>query len=418
MRGTTIFNRYLDAPSLFTKNREVLRPSYLPEKLPHREVEIEQLASVMSTALRGGRPSNVIIFGKTGTGKTAVIRYLAREIKRTKELVNSDVLDMPELEYIYINCEIVDTPYGILQNIGNRFIDDFSERIPFTGWPLEKVYDMLRKKLDEKERIVTIVLDELDKLVYKSGDDVLYHLTKINDDLDRSKLSIIGISNDLKFMEFLDPRVKSRLSEEKMVFPPYNAAQLSDILRDRISLAFNENVVEDGVVELCAALAAQEHGDARRALDLLRVAGEIAERSADSKVRVEHVYKAKNKIELDCIAETIRTLPLHSKLILLSIILHEENGRRNLTTGEVYTAYKELCSEIGLSPLTQRRITDLISELDMLGLINARVKSFGRGGRTKEIQSSVPSVDAKKILLEDDNLEGFKDYRLRQTYLH
>ena len=418
MRGTTIFNRYLDAPSLFTKNREVLRPSYLPEKLPHREVEIEQLASVMSTALRGGRPSNVIIFGKTGTGKTAVIRYLAREIKRTKELVNSDVLDMPELEYIYINCEIVDTPYGILQNIGNRFIDDFSERIPFTGWPLEKVYDMLRKKLDEKERIVTIVLDELDKLVYKSGDDVLYHLTKINDDLVRSKLSIIGISNDLKFMEFLDPRVKSRLSEEKMVFPPYNAAQLSDILRDRISLAFNENVVEDGVVELCAALAAQEHGDARRALDLLRVAGEIAERSADSKVREEHVYKAKNKIELDCIAETIRTLPLHSKLILLSIILHEENGRRNLTTGEVYTAYKELCSEMGLSPLTQRRITDLISELDMLGLINARVKSFGRGGRTKEIQSSVPSVDAKKILLEDDNLEGFKEYSLKQTYLH
>ncbi len=418
MRGTTIFNRYLNTPSLFSKNREVLRPSYLPDSLPHRDVEIEQLASVMSTALKGGRPSNVIIFGKTGTGKTAVIRYLAREIKRTKELVDADVLKMPDMEYIYINCEIVDTPYGILQNIGNRFIDDFSERIPFTGWPTEKVYNMLKEKLDEKERIVTIVLDELDRLVYKNGDDVLYHLAKINDDMVRSKLSIIGISNDLKFMEFLDPRIKSRLSEEKMVFPPYNASQLKDILNERIKLAFNPETVDEAVVGVCAALAAQEHGDARRALDLLRVAGEIAERSGASKVRVEHVYKAKNKIELDCIAETIRTLPLQSKLILLAIILHEEQNRRNLTTGEVYEAYKELCDRIGLNSLTQRRITDLISELDMLGLINARVKSFGRGGRTKEIRSSVPMVDTKKILMEDVELKELENYGLKQMYLH
>lgn len=418
MRGTTIFNRYLNTPSLFSKNREVLRPSYLPDSLPHRDVEIEQLASVMSTALKGGRPSNVIIFGKTGTGKTAVIRYLAREIKRTRELVDSDVLDMPDMEYIYVNCEIVDTPYGVLQNIGNRLIDDFSERIPFTGWPTEKVYNILKEKLDEKERIVTIVLDELDRLISKNGDDVLYHLTKINDDMVRSKLSIIGISNDLKFMEFLDPRVKSRLSEEKMVFPPYNASQLRDILQERIKLAFNPDTVDEEVMSVCAALAAQEHGDARRALDLLRVAGEIAERSAASKVRVEHVYKAKNKIELDCIAETIRTLPVQSKLILLAIIFHEEQNRRTLTTGEVYEAYKELCERIGINSLTQRRIADLISELDMLGLINARVKSFGRGGRTREITSSVPMVDTKKILMEDTELKGLENYVLKQMYLH
>ena len=418
MRSTTIFNRYLDGPMLFNKDREVLRPSYLPEKLPHREEEIEQLASVMATSLRGGRPSNVIIFGKTGTGKTAVIRYLSREIKRTKELVDSEVLDIPEIDYIYINCEIVDTPYGILQNIGNRFIKDFSERIPFTGWPTEKVYNMLKDKVDEKRRVVTVVLDEIDRLVYKSGDDVLYHLTKINDDMERAKLSIIGISNDLKFMEFLDPRVKSRLSEEKMVFPPYNASQLADILNERVKLAFREGAVDDSVTSICAALAAQEHGDARRALDLLRVAGEIAERSGENKVRTEHVYRAKNKIELDCIAETIRTLPLQSKIVLLSILFHEQEGRNKLTTGEVYSAYEEIAKEVGVKPLTQRRITDLISELDMLGVINARVKSFGRGGRTKEIQSSVPLKDAKNILMEDPELKQLADYSLRQTYLY
>ncbi len=415
--STTIFQRYLNAPSIFRKDRDILRPSYLPEKLPHREDEIEQLASVMSTAMRGGRPSNVIIFGKTGTGKTAVIKYLAREVKRTEELVEAQVLDLPEMAFLYLNCEIVNTPYGILQNIGNRFIEDFSSMIPFTGWPTEKVYNMLVSKLDEKPRVVIVVLDEIDKLVYNSGDDVLYYLTKINDDMKQAKLSIIGISNDLKFTEFLDPRVKSRLSEEKMVFPPYNASELADILNERVKLAFNPGTVEDGVAEVCAALAAQEHGDARRALDLLRVAGEIAERSGSTTVRPEHVYKAKNKIELDCIAETIRTLPLQSKLVLGAILMHEDEGRNKLTTGEVYSAYRELCNEVGTNALTQRRITDLISELDMLGLINAKVKSFGRGGRTKEIQSSVPLKEAKSILMEDEDIKELEGYRLKQTYL-
>ncbi len=414
---TTIFHRYLNAPSIFKKDREILRPSYLPKNLPHRENEIEQLASVMSTAMRGGRPSNVIIFGKTGTGKTAVIKYLAREVKKTEELIEKEVFDMPDMAFIYLNCEIVNTPYGILQNIGNRFIEDFSNMIPFTGWPTEKVYNMLVSKLDEKAKIVIVVLDEIDKLVYNSGDDVLYYLAKINDDMKSSKLSIIGISNDLKFMEFLDPRVRSRLSEEKMVFPPYNASELRDILDERVRLAFNPDTVEEGVTSVCAALAAQEHGDARRALDLLRVAGEIAERSESKIVRAEHVYKAKNKIELDCIAETIKTLPLQSKLVLMSILLHEEEGRNRLTTGEVYSAYAELCSATGTNVLTQRRITDLISELDMLGIINAKVKSFGRGGRTKEIQSSVPMNEAKRILMQDEDIRDIGDYRLKQTYL-
>jgi len=146
-------------------------------------------------------------------------------------------------------------------------------------------------------------------------------------------------------------------------------------------------------------------------------AGEIAERSGSKTVGPEHVYKAKNKIELDCIAETIRTLPLQSKLVLMAILLHEDEGRNKLTTGEVYSAYRELCSEVGTNALTQRRITDLISELDMLGVINAKVKSFGRGGRTKEIQSSVPLKEAKAILTEDEDIQAIGDYRLKQMYL-
>ena len=407
----TIFQQHIRPKSLFRGGKDVLRSSYIPDVLPHREEQIDQLASVLVTALEGQRPSNILLFGKTGTGKTATIKYVEKELERANS-------EEGNVHFIYMNCEVVDTQYGILQNLGNLFISDFEERIPFTGWSTERVYHILRDKIDVTNRIIIIVLDEIDKLGSKSGDDVLYHLCRINDDLKNARVSVIGISNDLKFTEFLDPRVRSSLSEERMVFPPYNAEQLRDILSQRASLAFDENLLEPSVIPLCAALAAQEHGDARRALDLLRVAAELAERHHLSVVTESEVVKAKNKIELDCVTEAVRTLPLQSKLVLMGVVLNEEKGNAKLTTGDLYETYKELCQCTSVAILTQRRVTDLISELDMLGLIHARVKSFGRGGRTKEIELSVPNTEAKDILQDDDTLGQLKNYTLRyQTTL-
>ncbi len=399
-----VFKQYLTGKQIFRNNREILRPSYIPGDLPHRQGQINQLAQITVTALKGERPSNVLVFGKTGTGKTAVVKYLGNEIKKADSELNKVI-------FLYMNCEVVDTQYGVLQNIGNQFIQDFEDRIPFTGWSTERVYNILREKVDDQNRVIIIVLDEIDKLVYKSGDDVLYHLSKINDDLKNSRVSVIGISNDLKFTEFLDPRVKSRLGEEKLVFPPYNAEQLQDILHQRAALAFDEGVLEGAVIPLCAALAAQEHGDARRALDLLRIAAEIAERSNDDHITEAHVYKAKNKIELDCVTEAVKTLPTQSKLVLLGILINEEKNNGRLTTGDVYETYRDLCKVVGVACLTQRRVTDLISELDMLGIIHARVKSFGRGGRTKEIEAAVPLAETRCTLEEDEILQALKNYR-------
>lgn len=409
----TVFDMYLDsnARAIFKKDRHVLRPEYVPNKLPHRDKEIDQLASILVSALKGGRPSNILVYGKTGTGKTAVIKYLHKEIERK---ANADFM---KIHCTYINCQIVDTEYGILANIGNMFVKDWNERIPFTGWPTEKVYNHLREKMDESGGIALIVLDEIDKLIFKSGDDVLYQLTTLNEDLKNSKMSIIGISNESKFTEFLDPRVQTRLGEERMVFPPYNAQELLDILKQRAVLAFEENALDESVVSLCAAFAAQEHGDARRALDLLRVAGELAEREKATKVTERHVWKAKDKIELDVQIELVKTLPTQSKLLLFGIILKSEETSTIQTTGEVYDIYRELCDRTNTQPVSQRRITDLISELDMLGLINARVRSFGRGGRTREIQMSANVQDTKKALYEDDMLKELIDYTSSQQRL-
>ncbi len=157
---------------------------------------------------------------------------------------------------------------------------------------------------------------------------------------------------------------------------------------------------------MCSAFAAREHGDARRALDLLRTAGELAERSGDSKVTTTHVESAQEKIELDRVTEVIRTLPTQSKLILFTILQLVKQDISHITTGEVYNLYRQFCKERDSDVLTHRRVTDLISELDMLGIVNAVVVSKGRYGRTKQISLSVPQTNVEKELLSNHHLFG------------
>ncbi len=394
-----IFDGIRSSSNIF-KNKEVLRPSYVPDTLPHREKQINELASILAPALRGETPSNVFIYGKTGTGKTAVAKFIGKQlVAKGKELqVNTN--------FVYINCEIVDTQYRVLQNIANHFIKSWESRVPFTGWPTDEVYNKLINAIEKTKGVTVIVLDEVDKL---KGDEVLYNLSRLNYDLEKARTSIIGISNDLKFTEFLDPRVKSSLGEENLVFPPYSADELCDILGERAKIAFKEGVLEENVIPLCAALAAQEHGDARRALDLLRVSAEIADRLGEEKVTEKHVRLAENKIELDRVTEIVRTLPIQTKLVLMAAVIGTER-QDNLTTGELYIIYKDLCKLAGINVLTQRRVADLISELDMLGIINARLISKGRYGRTREIEVSCP-YKIKELLEKDDSLPKLREYK-------
>jgi cell division control protein 6 len=405
--NTDLFGHLLKSEGLFI-DREVMRPSYMPEILPHREKEINDLAAVLVPALREETPSNIFIYGKTGTGKTAVAKFIGKELFKKGKETNKNI------NFIYINCEVVDTQYRLLQNIANHFIDEWNDHIPFTGWPTDEVYSKVKFMMDKEKCVTIVVLDEIDKL---KGDEALYTLSRINSELENAKVSVIGISNDLKFTEFLDPRVKSSLGEENMVFYPYDAEQLQDILHDRVEKALKPGMIEEDVIPLCAALSAQEHGDARRALDLLRVSAEVAERSKATKVTRHHVKTAQNKIEIDRIIEVVRTLPHQSKLIIYSILLFDKQNKKAgvtqaMTTGEVFEVYKELCKKTHYNCLTQRRTADLISELDMLGIITARVISKGRHGRTREIQMASSSKDLINVLQEDEMFKELSNYNI------
>jgi cell division control protein 6 len=401
-----LFKKYLAGNKIF-QNREVLRHSYRPQILPHRRPQIDQMASILAPALKNETPSNILIYGKTGTGKTAVVRFVGMELE------NASLHMGTSCSVVHLNCEVIDTQYRVLAQISKSLAGDEESPsdktrpvIPMTGWPTDQVYQELKNQLEATGGVLVIVLDEIDKLVKKSGDETLYNLTRINTDLKKSKVSMIGISNDLSFKDFLDPRVLSSLSEEELVFPPYNAPQLCDILQQRAEIAFNEGVLDDGVIPLCAGIAAQEHGDARRALDLLRVSGEIADRDESEKVGEVHVKLAQAKIETDSMVECIATLPTQSKVVLYSMLLLDQMGQHIFTSGEVSRIYSEIAPAMDLDILTHRRITDLISELNMLGVINTRVVSRGRYGRTKEMWFDANTDKIWTVILGDPRLNG------------
>jgi archaeal cell division control protein 6 len=401
-----LFKKYLSGNKIF-KNREVLRHSYRPQTLPHRHPQIDLVASILAPSLKNETPSNILIYGKTGTGKTAVVRYVGTELETASTHMGTSC------RVVHLNCEVIDTQYRVLAQISKSLSGDdeiSSDKvrsiIPMTGWPTDQVYQELKNQLEATGGVLIIVLDEIDKLVKKSSDETLYNLTRINADLKKSKVSMIGISNDLSFKDFLDPRVLSSLSEEELVFPPYNAPQLCDILLQRSEIAFLEGALDEGVIPLCAALAAQEHGDARRALDLLRVSGEIADRDEVEHVAEKHVKVAQAKIETDSMVECIATLPTQSKVVLYSMLLLDQMGQKPFTSGEVSRIYKEIAPVMDLDVLTHRRITDLISELNMLGVINTRVVSRGRYGRTKEMWFDSNNHKIWDVILGDPRLSA------------
>ena len=369
-----IFGFYASGSSIFVR-KDFLQSSYVPVILPHREKQVKQLAQILAPSLRLEKPSNVFIYGRPGTGKTAVALFVGSRLQKTAREKGIPV------RFLYINTglkKVADTEYRLYAYIC-RMLGDF---IPDTGIPTHTVFERMLHLLESNPSMYLVVLDEVDVLIEKSP-EALYTLSRINSELKNSKLSIVGITNNFNTINSLDARTKSSLSEEEIMFPPYNANQLCDILKDRSDPCFSPGVLDDSVVMLCAASAAKEHGDARRALELLRISAEIAERETSLKVLKKHVKKATNKLYTDKVQTFIKTLPDHPKLVLTALV---EIDKPMAYTREIYDKYVELSSKSGLKELTMRRVLDILAEFEAAGIVRTNVISRGRYGRTKIVE--------------------------------
>ena len=382
------FENFLKEDSFFL-DKSVLSSSYVPTDIPYRSDQVREVANILAPALRLEAPSNLFLYGKTGTGKTLTIKHVLGSMAQVAKKNNI------KLKPIYVNCKlkrVADTEYRLIAQL----VKEFGDEVPSTGLPTDEVYNVFYRLVDREKKNVLLVLDEIDQLTRKMGDEVLYNLTRINSELRNSHICLIGVSNNLVFAENLDPRVKSSLSEEEIIFPPYNAIQIQEILRGRAKKAFKEGVVEQGLIEKCSAFAAREHGDVRRAIDLMRVAAEVARRSGSPTISISHLDEAERKVESDKIITAASNQPKQFQSILYSILLISPK-KKAFFTGEIYDVYQNLCRKTKFNVLTQRRVSDILAELDMLGIINAKIISKGRYGRTREVSMPLEETIILKL---------------------
>ena len=406
MSTTTIdpIDRLLDAAQngkTLIKNRDVLHFTFMPNDILHRDPEQEKITQSLLPILMESRPSNLLVYGKPGTGKTLVIKKVLSKIQKRVEEGSFPI------KLAYTNAKQETTLYGLLVSFGRQLglgsqkTNDEKMWLPSTGLSISEVFNRIIYVLDKNEVNAVFVIDEIDylaELIQKTGKDVLYQITRANERLTTGSLTLIGVSNDLTFKERLDPRVISTLSEEEVIFTNYNLPQIKEILDARIEVAFEEGIVSDAALNLCSAMAGRESGDARRALDLLRVAAEIAERNQEPTVTEEHIRMAAEKIEENKEVVALRSYPLHEKLLILSIMKSSE-----ISTGEVYSTYKNLCKDIRQKELTQRRVTQMLSEIEMSGIIVGRIVHQGTHGNTKKFRITV-SPDMVKTTFKDEML--------------
>jgi archaeal cell division control protein 6 len=370
------------------EEREALLEEWTPEKLVGRDDELSEYHAALQPVIEGETPSNIFLYGKSGVGKTAATRFLLHLLERDAKDV--DGLDLHTVE---INCDGLNSSYQTAVALVNELRDP-TNQISNTGYPQASVYQFLFDELDRLGGTVLIVLDEVDHI---QDDSLLYKLPRArsNDDVVDARLGVIGISNDLNFRKQLSSKVRSSLCEKEVSFSAYDANELCKVLRQREEVAFHDDVLDDGVVEMCAAYGAKDSGDARQALDLLLESGDIARENNDDLVTESHVIEARERLQTDQVVEGISNYSRHGQLVLWALTILEEQEETPVRTRDIREPYEVLCDREGSDPVSDRAVREYLAELETLGIISSVQINRGKGGgkyKEHKLDQSISSV--------------------------
>lgn len=391
--------RFERKQNIFT-DKDALGESYQPDRIEERDGEIEEYMNALQPVINGWEPNNVFLYGNTGVGKTAVTEYLLDRLQR-----DVGEYDDVNLSVISVNCKMLSSSYQVAVELVNTIRPTGAE-ISSTGYPQQTVFKKLYEELDAIGGTVLLVLDEIDSI--GDRDELLYELprARANNRLESTKIGVIGISNDFRFREQLDPRVQDTLCERELQFPPYDAHELENILESRAEVAIAEDAVDEGVLNFCAALAARDSGSARQALDLLRLAGEIASNDEQERITTNHVETAQSRLEEERVKQGMRELTTHGRLALLAVVSKTAKAETPCRTRGLYEEYQTLCESSGTDSLGQRSLHNHLSDLRMLGILSADENRSGSRGNYYSYQLNVPftsAIDAMSDVLRLHN---------------
>lgn len=337
------------------KNEDALSTEYLPEFLPHRETQIEEIARNLNPASRGRKPQNMFIFGPPGIGKTHSAKFVFRRFEEFSERVKT----------IYINTWDYNTSTSLLTKIVHG-MDYF---IPRRGVSKDEVLEKLIEALKRTKKSIIVCLDEVDQLI-KRDENALYDLLRLNQYVD-NPIGIVMISNYKDVFVDIEPRIRSSLDIEEIVFKPYTLQEMKKILSERAKTAFRVGVLEEGVILLSANRAIRMGGDVRIGLECLRKTARKCENENSDKITVKHmkdILTSVGPVKLNIMMDSLRGVDnniiqlLKDKKFMLSTQLHQE--------------YVKSFEEI-----SQTALREHIKHLEDINIVRVKKRVKGEKGR-------------------------------------
>ncbi len=385
---------------------EPLADSYEPENIRKRDEELEKYQRALQPIIDNRPTSNIFLYGKTGTGKTVATKFMLSHLE--SDAAGYDDVD---LATVWVGCENLSSSYQVAVALVNELRHQQGrERISTTGYSQQRVFNLLYDELDSLGGTVVIVLDEIDNIGH--SDDILYGLPRArsNSYVENVRPVIVGISNDFQFRDNLSPKVKDTLAEKEILFPPYDANQLRSILQPRAEKSFHDNVLVDDVVPLCAAFAAQDTGSARQAIRLLREAGELAQADESDSVTEDHVRAAQDELEKNQLHEGMQELTTQGHAVLCALAYHQALDEIPVRSRDLYERYVKICDRLDTDGVSERRVRDHLSDMNMLGLIELNERNEGlSAGRYYEYELNVPLEAVLSVLLSTSRFEDIAD---------
>lgn len=374
--------------------REVLYALEPPTGFLHRTSQKNELIMELAPILMGSAVSCVFVYGVPGTGKTGLILDLMKELRSEAEKKEVN------LKTAYINCSENRTETVILIGILNQLNPE--KEYPRMGWTRAKAVNEFNNILNKEGMQVLIILDEVDYVLKESGDDILYRLSRINNDV-KAKVSTLVISNDVRVGDYLKPKTQSAFGRVKVIFSPYTSDELFDILNERVKYAFKPGVITDAVIKKVAEIESQRNGDARKAMELLDSCAKIAIANKRGKITLDLVDEADKNLERDQMLALVTTLTQHQKLIYLSIL---NNQDKIMAGSDIFRLYLEQCESYNIKPLSERRVRSFLIELTGMGLIDSEVGWLATAKKkTRKITVNLDkAVKSKAIKLIRDSI--------------
>lgn len=384
-------------------NKDLLKIGHVPEadRIVGRDEEISKLAKRLNGAVHGYSPENVMIYGKTGTGKSLVSKHVCQRAQNAAQ-------DGVEIGIAYIDCAEDNTETQAISSLAAKLNDESTTgvTVPHTGLSTSKYYKLLWKTLDAQFNSVIIILDEIDLM---NDDSVLMKLSRAEEagKIDCS-VGVIAISNKIQYVDNVNERVKSSFQHKELFFKPYDANQLREIMFNRED-AFQDGVLSEDVIPLSAAFAAQEHGDARKAIDILRHAGEVAYEAGAEQVKEEHVRQAQQHAEKDRFRELVNGAPTQAKAALLALTELSVNVNDDaFLTSRVYDQYERICNHLNIDILSVRRFRDILKEQAFLGVVEIeKINKGSAGGIHLQNRLIEDAQVVRETILEDSRMQDW-----------